>query len=140
MGVFCLDDSHFGRICKQRITNLTLIINENNIEIDNEEYTKNVYAPVLTFFENLKSLSMISSSNSNYSRFWLFNASGKVFSSSTLTKLCIHLYDFNDCLLLLDGRLKQWITFIVQVDFIIDRISTFQKRVSWYSVWCFSYY
>jgi hypothetical protein len=33
--------------------------------------------------------------------------------SSTLTKLCITLLSFEDCLSLLDGRLKQLSTFIV---------------------------
>lgn len=129
MGVFCLDESHFGQICKQRVTNLTLIINENNIKMDEEEYTKNVYVLVFAFFENLKSLSMTSSSISNYPRFWLFDKSGKLFSSSTLTKLCIHLHEFNDCLLLLDGRLKQLSTFVVQVNYIIGRASRFQNQV-----------
>ncbi len=52
------------------------------------------------------------------------------FSSSTLTKLCINLTDFYECLALLDGRLKQLTTFIVQVGFIRNRISTSHKMVS----------
>ena len=130
IGVFCLDDSRFGQICKQRITNLTLIINENNIEIDGKEYTKNVYAPVLAFFDNLQSLSMISSCTDNYPRFWSFEPSEKVFSSSTLTKLCINVSRFTDCLLLLDGRLKQLTTLIVQVHEIYNHIPTFHSQVS----------
>jgi hypothetical protein len=128
--VFCLDDSRFGQICKQRITNLTLIINEDNTEKDEEECTKNVYAPVLSFFENLKSLSMISSCTLNYPRLCSFEPSEKVFSSSTLTKLCIDVSDFTDCLLLLDGRLKQLTTLIVRVHMITRHLQTFDNQVN----------
>ena len=129
-----LDDSHFSRICKQQITNLTLVINENKIEIDEEDYTKNVYAPVLAVFENLKCLSIMPSSIDNCPLFSLWFTPEKVFSSSTLTKLCINVHDFNDCLLLLDGQLKQLTALIVQVHLITDEISVLHKRVSFRSV------
>ena len=63
--VFCLDDSLFGHICKQQITDLILVINENNIEITTEEYTENVYGTILAFFKNLKYLTIIVSSINN---------------------------------------------------------------------------
>ncbi len=52
------------------------------------------------------------------------------FSSSTLTKLCINIDNFDDCLALLDGRLKQLTTFIVQVGCINEWTSTFYNMVS----------
>jgi hypothetical protein len=39
---FCLDDCLFRQICKQKITDLIFIINENNIKIKCEDYTMNV--------------------------------------------------------------------------------------------------
>ncbi|CAF4160544.1 unnamed protein product, partial [Rotaria sordida] len=45
------------------------------------------------------------------------------FSSLTLTYLCISVKTFNDCLCLLDGRLKQLTTFIVEF-YYIDRNSS----------------
>jgi hypothetical protein len=39
----------------------------------------------------------------------------KIFSSSSLTYLCINVETLNDCLYLLDGRLKQLTTFIVRI-------------------------
>jgi hypothetical protein len=45
------------------------------------------------------------------------------FSSLTLTKLCIHVHSFDDCLVLLDGRLKQLTKFIVEVDYIYNSTS-----------------
>lgn len=50
IGVFCLDDSRFERLCKEQITSLTLT-NENDSEITKQEYTKNVYAPILAFLK-----------------------------------------------------------------------------------------
>lgn len=128
--VLCLDGSCFGRICKQQITNLTIVVNENNSEITKEEYTRNVYALVLAFFENLKCLSVVPSSVNKCPLFSLRSTSENVFSSSTLTKLCIHVYDFNDCLRLLDGRLKQLTTLTVQVRWIPNHIPTFHNHVS----------
>ncbi len=52
------------------------------------------------------------------------------FSSSTLTKLCINVFNFDDIDALLDGRLKQLTTFIVQVEFITNRISISYNMVS----------
>ena len=127
--MLCLDDSRFGRICKQQITNLTLVINENKIEINEEEYTKNVYAPVLVFFENLKCLSIVASSVDKCPLISLELTSEKIFSS-TLTKLCINIFEFTDCLLLLDGRLKQLTTLIVQVHTTPDDILTIRNQVS----------
>jgi hypothetical protein len=134
--VFCLDDSLLGHICKQQITHLTLIINENNIEITQKEYTKNVYGIILAFFENLKHLTIVLSSTSisNYSFSSLRYLPRMTFSSSTLTELCINVYDFDDCLVLLDGRLRQLTTFIVQADNIHHEIIRSTNRVSLYSV------
>ncbi|CAF4036425.1 unnamed protein product, partial [Rotaria sp. Silwood1] len=126
---YFMDDSLFGHICKQQITNLILVINENNIEkIKKEAYTKNVYAAILAFFKNVKHLTIVESSAiDNYPRLSLCDLSPTTFFSSTLTKLCINVNSFDDVHALLDGRLKQLITLIVQVDSIHDRMSTYYK-------------
>jgi hypothetical protein len=115
--VFCLDDSVFQHICKQ-VTDLNLIGNENKIGILCENYTMNVYAIILNFFKKLKHLAIAPLSINNHLPLSLENSSSSTFSSSTLTKLCINVCNFDDCLALLDGRLKQLITFIVQIEFI----------------------
>ncbi len=56
------------------------------------------------------------------------------FSSSTLTKLCINVYSFDDCLALLDGRLKQLTTFVVQANYIQHWIPRSYNMVSGYSM------
>ncbi|CAF3701396.1 unnamed protein product [Rotaria sp. Silwood1] len=135
---YLIGDSLFGHICKKQITNFTLIINENNIEITQKEYTKNVYANIFAFFENLKHLTIVLSSIKNYPSLSFCFLPSTTFSSSTLTELCINVEDFNDVHALLDGRLKQLTRFIVQVHLIEDHISTSHKRVDLPNLKCFS--
>ncbi|CAM4808853.1 unnamed protein product [Rotaria magnacalcarata] len=120
---YFIDDSLFGHICKQQITDLILVSNDNNIEITQKEYTKDVYAVIFTFFEKLKHLSIVSASTNDYPSLSLYISPPLTFSSSTLTKLCINVNNFDDCLTLLDGRFKQLTTFIVQINYIYDQIS-----------------
>lgn len=125
----CLEDSVFQRICKQ-ITNLSLIGNENKIGILCKNYTMNVYAIILIFFKNLKHLTIAPLSIDNHLPLSLKALPPSTFSSSTLTKLCINVLYFDDCLALLDGRLKQLVTFIVHIDFIYDMPSISYNMVS----------
>jgi hypothetical protein len=127
--VFCLDDSLFGHICKQQITDLVLVSNKNNIEITPAKYTKNVYAIIFAFFENLKHLSIVPSSINDCPPFTLYFLPPMTFSSM-LTKLCINVDDFEDVYALLDGRLKQLTTLIVQVDIISNSLLPSPNRVS----------
>jgi hypothetical protein len=102
-----------------------------------QEYTKNVYAIILAFFENLKHLTIVVSCIDNYPGsihsypcLSLYNLPPMTFSSSTLTKLCINVNCFDDVCDLLDGRLKQLTTFIVQVKLITNRVPKSYNRVS----------
>ncbi|CAF1473202.1 unnamed protein product [Rotaria sordida] len=83
---YFIDDSLFGHIFKQQITDLVL------------------------------HLSIVSASINDYPPLSLYISPPLTFSSSTLTKLCINVHAFDDCLSLLDGRFKQLTTFIVQDD------------------------
>ncbi|CAF3358699.1 unnamed protein product [Rotaria sp. Silwood2] len=135
---YFIDDSLFGHNFKQQITDLVLVSNESNIEITPKEYTKNIYAIIFIFFENLKHLSIVSSSINYYPPLSLDFLSSMTCSSSTLTKLCINVYNFNDVRALLDGRLKQLTTLIVQVRIISDLILTSHNRVDLSNLKCFS--
>ncbi|CAM4841158.1 unnamed protein product [Rotaria magnacalcarata] len=132
-----MDDSLFGHI-GQQITHLILISNENDSSIISEAYTEHVYAIVFTVFENLKHLSIVPSSINNYPPLSLYDLPPMTFSSATLTKLCVNVYIFDDCLALLDGRLKQLTTFIVQIDFIHDLIAVPHNVNNLPNLKCFS--
>ncbi|CAF0889923.1 unnamed protein product [Rotaria sordida] len=131
------DDSHFGHIYKQQITDLILVSNDKNIEISKEEYTKDVYGIIFTFFENVKHVSIVSASTDDYPPLTLC-IPPLAFSSSTLTKLSINVDDFDDCLALLDGRFKQLITFIIQINLIYHRILGSYNMDTLSNLKCFS--
>ncbi|CAF0922409.1 unnamed protein product [Rotaria sordida] len=111
------DQSTFQHIFKHQITELILENNDQDeVTILLREYTVNVYARILTFFENLRHLSIVEASSiSEYPPFSLRHLPSTTFFSSILTKLCINVENINDCFRLLDGRLKQLTTFIVQI-------------------------
>ncbi|CAM2701658.1 unnamed protein product [Rotaria socialis] len=115
---FFLDDSPLQHIGKQQITDLILISNENNNEIEKIEYAKHVYAIIFNFFKNLKHLSIVHPAVHDYPSLSLNNLSPMTFSSSTLIKLCIDVNDFDDCLALLDGRLKNLAILAAQINYI----------------------
>jgi hypothetical protein len=78
-------------------------------------YTANVYSHILTFFKNLKNLNVIESSTVSYPPLSFCDLPLTTFSSSILTHLYIDVYSFDDCLYLLDGRLRQLTTLFVNV-------------------------
>jgi hypothetical protein len=84
----------------------------------------------------MKHLSVVSSGN-KYEECRPLSLRGlpsTTFFSSTLTKLCISLSNFEDCLALLDGRLKQLSTFIVITHMVEDHSSAIHSSVSLYCI------
>ncbi|CAF5207872.1 unnamed protein product, partial [Rotaria magnacalcarata] len=72
-----------------------------------------MYANILIVFGNLTHLSIVGLSMSHYPALTLHDVPPTTFSSSILTKLCITTNVFDDCLRLLNGRLKQLTTLVV---------------------------
>ncbi len=110
------------------------MIDEGIEEISMPDYTINVYAYILIFFEHLKYLSIIESTMNGYPSLSLSDLPSTTFYSSTLTKLSIEVNNFEDCLCLLDGRLKQLNTFIVRINDIDDHSSIMHNLVSSYFI------
>ena len=84
-------------------------------ERSSKEYTKTVYAHILTYFEKLEHLNVIQTTILGYPCLSIRYLPSNTFSSLTLTYLSINVVTFNDCLCLLDGRLSQMHTLIVNV-------------------------
>ena len=137
MIIFYLDNCVLKHECKQRITNLTLVINESDFEIASVDYTKNVYSVILSFFANLKHLTILVQSivkfyriSRNYPCLSLRGLSTETLYSTTLTKLVLNVRRLMDVYAVLDGRLKQLTTLIVEVESIEDPVSIFDNHVS----------
>ncbi|CAF4243284.1 unnamed protein product [Rotaria sordida] len=104
---YTMDNSVFvEHIFKHQITNLIVHFNDeyfnnNSMSIYNEQH-----------------LIFDTSSIHNYPPLTFIHLPSTIYFSSTLTVLCIHVGTFKDCLLILDGRLKQLTTFNVQIYYI----------------------
>ncbi|CAF1211818.1 unnamed protein product [Rotaria sordida] len=114
---YCFTDaSPYGRIFQRQITDLILVFEKYFNDISGKNYTTDVYEYILKSFENLKHLSIIGSYIQDIPPLVLCNLPLTTFFSSTLNKLCIRVGSFEDCLALLDGRLKKLTTLIVVIN------------------------
>jgi hypothetical protein len=102
-----LDESSLQSIFEQ-ITNLILVNHDQNGSIGLlKNYTINVYARILNYFKNLKNLTIIQPFRMLYPGLSLCDLPSGTCFSPILTCLNISVNTFDDCLYLLDGRLKQ---------------------------------
>ena len=113
-----LDESSLRSIFQEQITNLILINNDKHAMTCSSNYTEKIYAHILIFFKNLKILSIIDPSVVSYPPLSLCHLPSTTFSSPILTHLYINVDTFDDCLCLLDGRLKQLTTLFVTVCYV----------------------
>ncbi len=102
-----LDESSFQSIFEQ-ITKLILVNHDQDLSTDLfRNYTTNVYARILKVFKNLKSLTVTQPFGIFYPGLSLCGLPSDTCFSPILTYLSINVNTFDDCLYLLDGRLKQ---------------------------------
>ncbi|CAF1154908.1 unnamed protein product [Rotaria sordida] len=119
---FCTDELLFRHNFKKQITDLTLVNNSHH-EIGTIDQMTNVYIKLLDFFENLNYLNCIGTFIHGNPILSFINLPSTTFISSNLTKLCITVDNFGDCLCLLDGRLNQLSTFIIIIVNVKDNSS-----------------
>lgn len=129
-----LDESSLRSIFQEQITNLILINDDRDGMIRSwKNYTTNVYSHILTFFKNLKNLSVIEPSVVlGYPALSLCDLPSTTFSSSILTHLHISVKNFDDCLYLLDGRLRKLTTLCVNVYYMETSSGIIHNMVSFY--------
>jgi hypothetical protein len=125
-----LDHSSLRSIFQEQITNLILINDDEHVKDHGSIYTSKIYAHILNFFKNLKVLNIIETSVMSYPALSLCYLPSNTFSSSILTELHINVQTFNDCLYLLDGRLKQLTRLSVTVDHVPKSLSIIHSMVS----------
>jgi hypothetical protein len=107
-----LDELLFRYNFKKQIRDLTLL-NDYDGKVAIIDQTTNLYIKLIDFFENLNYLNCIGSFITGNPVLSFIDSPLTSFISSNLTKLCITVDNFGDCLYLLDGRLNQLSTFIV---------------------------
>jgi hypothetical protein len=89
-----------------------------------------VYAPILTYCEKLQNLNVTSPLGFTYISLSLHYLPSDTFFSSTLTYLRINVATFVDFVYLLDGRLKNLSTLIVEFRLMGTDLSVIHNLVS----------
>ncbi|CAF4963582.1 unnamed protein product, partial [Rotaria sp. Silwood1] len=93
---------------KNQILPLIIRICNNKNQTSTKEENTIIFTNIFTVFTNLQYLNFDSSSI--YSQYISLDISPPIFISSTLLEQHVHVVHFNDCLYLLDGRVKSsWI-------------------------------
>ncbi|CAF4856197.1 unnamed protein product, partial [Rotaria sp. Silwood2] len=123
----CLD--YKSQSLKKQITDLT-VVNDSRREVGTIDQTTNVYIKLLDFFENLNYFSCIGTFINGNPVLSFIDLPSTTFVSLNLTKLCITVDNFGDCLCLLDGRLNQLSTFIIIIVNVKDNSSMEFNSVS----------
>lgn len=111
----CLENSSIIHLLKEQIRNITLKIRN---ETFNDISFTNSFKHILLICEKCTYLDMNQSRMSRFSRFTLDDYSQNICYSSYLQTLRIHVKAFDDCLYLLDGRLKTLSSLTIRVSFI----------------------
>ena len=108
------DECTVGQIFKKQITHLTIRTSE--------KCERDIYTQIISFFEKLTDFHVDYSSDITCPILSIRDQPSTTFFSSILTKLSILVHYLEDCLCLLDGRLKQLSSFTVSV-FICKNVS-----------------
>ncbi|CAF3387836.1 unnamed protein product [Rotaria sp. Silwood2] len=126
--------SPFRHIFQQQITDLILVYKSDTDVLLETQRHNGVHGYILRFFKSLKYLSI----TGLHSVLSLHNSPSTICSSSILYKLSVFVNNFGDCLVLLDGRLKQLTTFIVNIGNIVYNSSVVYNMDDLPNLKCFS--
>ena len=129
--MFYLDASPLRHIFEEQITDLILVNHDTyKLTEPSNNYTIDVCEHILNFFKSLKHLNIIGSVTMSNPCMSLVNLPSNTFHSSILTYLSIDVCNLDDCLYLLDGRLKQLTTLNVRIGYIDSSFSIIHNMVS----------
>ncbi|CAF1039397.1 unnamed protein product [Adineta ricciae] len=124
--------SPLRHIFQEQITDLILVNNDiDKLSEPSNNYTVNVYEHTLKFFKRLKHLNIIGSVKMSSPLLSLIDLPSNTFHSSILTYLSIDVCSLDDCLHLLDGRLKQLTTLNVRISYIDSSLAIIHNMRSY---------
>ncbi|CAF4160160.1 unnamed protein product [Rotaria sp. Silwood2] len=110
--------SLFIRAYKHQISHLTMTLTDISCNKSTEITIGQTYVAIFSWLSNLQYLDLDSIDGNLYSRRLLSGLSPTRCYSSTVAHLRIRIHNFDDCLCLLDGRLRQLHTLIVKLDYV----------------------
>ena len=112
----------FIRIFKEQILHLVVTIMDKSESASLSDVAMNVYMRIFNLFSSVTHLDFVFKSDFRHPPFSLEDLPSTACFSSTIVHLSIKVLTFTDCLCLLDGRLNQLQTFIVEIYYITPLI------------------
>jgi hypothetical protein len=122
------DKSAIIHILRDQISHLTIMINDDLMNEQNRELSRNIFANIFVIFTNLTYLHFDFQNYCQSLPTSVVDLPSTACYSSNIVHLNVKVSDFNVCLYLLDGRLSQLHTFIVHV-YCIRRTSMINKNM-----------
>jgi hypothetical protein len=119
----------FIRIFKEQILHLVVTVIDKSESASLSDVAMNVYMRIFNLFSSVTHLDFVIKDDFRYPPFSLDDLPSTACFSSTIVHLSIRVLGFEDCLCLLDGRLNQLHTFIVDVYFISSSIDGLENTV-----------
>ncbi|CAF4044009.1 unnamed protein product [Rotaria sp. Silwood1] len=126
--------SSFIHIFKHKILHLTLTIKDGNTARYIRKLSTNVFTTILKMFTNLTHLDFCLTDICSYPPSSFINLVPTTSYPSNIIHLNVSVYNFDDCLYLIDGRLSQLQRFIVEVDDIYTTSMTINNMVKYSKV------
>ena len=107
-----------------------LVVTISNTFPDNsmENLLIDIYSNIFAYLTNLKYLDLNVDNTYSTRRPLLSGLSSTTYFSANTVHLRIRMHDLDDCLCLLDGRLSQLQTFIIDLDYIYDTFNGMHGR------------
>ncbi|CAF3236050.1 unnamed protein product [Rotaria sp. Silwood2] len=116
------EKSPFIHVFKEQISELILTIGDEILDESNVKLLTDIYNRIFGLFTNLKYLDLDGDDTYAFSRSLLTGLSSTTCCSSSIVHLRIKMQNIDDCLYLLDGRLSQLHTLIINLDYIHDPV------------------
>ncbi|CAF0961026.1 unnamed protein product [Adineta steineri] len=112
------EKSPFLHIFKQQILELVVTIGDETMYKSEEKLVTDIYKRIFGLFTNLKYLDIDANDTHHFPRSLLTGVPSTTCCSSSIVHLRIRMQNIDDCIYLLDGRLSQLHTMIVNLDYI----------------------
>ncbi|CAF3929593.1 unnamed protein product [Adineta steineri] len=116
------EKSPFLHIFKQQILELVVTIGDETMYKSEEKLVTDIYKRIFGLFTNLKYLDIDANDRHHFPRSLLTGVPSTTCYSSSIVHLRIRMQNIDDCIYLLNGRLSQLYTMIVNLDYIHDPV------------------
>ena len=123
------ENSSFVRLYKRQISGLVVSFS-NSVWKNKDPRIGQIYVGILSWFSNLQYLALDGLVYNPFGRRVLRGLFPNRCFSSLMTHLRVKIYNFDDCLCLIDGRLSQLHTLIVNVDFVHNSTMNISNQVN----------